>query len=231
MDDVVTIARAESSRGEIALRRRGDGIAAVDELIVNGAFAMDSADSRTERALARIGLERAHHSRRVLIGGLGLGFTASEVLNHPVDEVDVVEIEDALVGWAKDGLTSTLATAVSDPRLRLHVADLHDVITGVSSAPSGPWDVILLDIDNGPDFLIHATNDRLYGPTLLSRAYEQLTPGGVLAIWCQGPVPALWTTLREVVAEHGDVAEERFEVRREGRDLTYAIYLVRREGQ
>lgn len=231
MDDTVTIARAESSRGEIALRRRGDGVDAVDELIVNGAFAMDSADSRTERALARIGLERASRSQRVLIGGLGLGFTATEVLDHPVDEVDVVEIEDALVDWAQDGLTSTLATAVSDPRLRLHTTDLHDVITGTSSTPSGPWDVILLDVDNGPDFLIHPANDRLYEASVLSLAYDRLTPGGMLAIWCQGPVPELLTTLRHVVAEHGDVGEERFEVRREGRDLTYAIYLVRREGQ
>lgn len=227
----MTIARSESSRGEIALRRREVGAASVHELIVNGAFAMDSLDTATERALARIALEETDRSERVLVGGLGLGFTAAEALSHPVDRVDVVEIEAALVAWARAGVTATLADVAEDPRVRLHRADLHDVITGSQRPPTGPWDVILLDVDNGPDFLIHPPNDRLYEPDVLSDAYERLRPGGLLAIWCQGPVPSLLTSLRGLVATRGQVVEELFTVQREGRNLTYAIYLVRRERQ
>ena len=103
-DEPVTLGRAETPRGEVVLRRRGD----VDELVVNGAFAMDSTETHSERELGRI----AGGAPRVLVGGLGLGHTVVAVLDEadrlqlPV-RVDVVELEGDLVGWAREGRTAT----------------------------------------------------------------------------------------------------------------------------
>ena len=183
MDDLVTtlttLARASSPRGEVVLRRRGEGVDAVEELIVNGAFAMDSAETGSERALAA----HAPPGSRVLVGGLGLGFTVAELLDRDVRSIDVVELEGALVGWAQDGVTAGLGRIAADPRVHLRVGDIGTVLAEPATDPQPPWDTILLDVDNGPDFLIHAGNAVLYRPAALSQAYQQLSPGGLLAIW------------------------------------------------
>ena len=113
-----TIARHTGPRGEVVLRRRGSGDDAVDELIVNGAFAMDSAETGSEQALAAL----AWPGATVLVGGLGLGFTVTALLDGRVGSVDVVEIEDALVEWAYEGATPRLGQVAGDPRVRLWVA-------------------------------------------------------------------------------------------------------------
>jgi len=215
-----TIARRVGARGEVVLRRRGTGDATVDELIVNGAFAMDSIETGSERALA--GLAPAGAS--VLVGGLGLGFTAEALLDRGVAAVDVVEIEEALVTWARGGVTTRLGRVADDRRVRLWVDDVRSVLTGTSSRPSGPWDAILLDVDNGPDFLIHADNAALYGADALAAAYGRLTSGGVLAIWCQGPN----ATLRAELTGISPHAEERRHPVQRGRHLIdYVIYTLR----
>ena len=131
-----TIARHTGPRGEVVLRRRGTGDDAVDELIVNGAFAMDSAETGSEQALADL----AWPGATVLVGGLGLGFTVTALLDGRVGSVDVVEIEDALVEWAYEGATPRLGRIARDPRVRLWVADVRAVLTEPSpgSSPPGP---------------------------------------------------------------------------------------------
>ncbi|GAA2110894.1 spermidine synthase [Microlunatus panaciterrae] len=227
MDEPVTLARADGPRGDIVLRRRGRADAPVYELIVNGAFAMDSTETETERELARIIFEQPTSGGRVLIGGLGLGFTAAEVLQQQVTVVDVVEIEAALVDWARRGLTPELALVAADPRVRIDTADIHSVLTNAGQADHGPWDAILLDVDNGPDFLIHADNARLYTAEMLACAYARLAPSGLLAIWCQGSAPALLDLLKEISPT---AAERLMEVRRGDRRFSYAIYTIRRPG-
>jgi spermidine synthase len=224
--ELVTLGRAITPRGEVVLRRRDPELDGVEELIVNGAFAMDSTETHSERELGRI----AAGAARVLVGGLGLGYTVAAVL-HEADrlgldvDVDVVELEGALVTWAREGRTATLARVAADQRVRLHVGDVATVLAGLADGPTGPWDAILLDVDNGPDFLIHAANDALYAEPALRAAYDRLAPGGVLAIWCQAPSPSLLATLRGV---DPSAAEARHTVQREGRTFTYAIDTVRR---
>ena len=127
----------------------------------------------------------------MLVGGLGLGYTAAELLAADVEHLDVVEIEDCLVEWAYAGLTPTLAAVAADARVALHTGDVAAVLTGRQPDLAGPWDAILLDVDNGPDFLIHGTNAGLYTRPTLAAAYARLADGGTLAIWCQGPAPDL----------------------------------------
>ena len=238
VEPVMIIARAESVRGEVVLRRRQTAAGPVDELIVNGAFAMDSAETASERELGRT----AKDARRVLLGGLGLGYTAHEVLTSSVRRLDIVELEDTLIEWAKLGVTGVLQRVASDPRVRFHAGDIADVLDDRPPAepseaahrrsprtrpasPAGPWDAILLDVDNGPDFLIQPQNAGLYSGRLLAAAYRQLAPGGVLAIWCQGIAPSLDFALRQLGAA---VGVRRLHAIRGTRHLEYVIYTLRR---
>ncbi len=232
-----TVARADTPRGEIALRERGEEPYVVHELVVAGVFAMDSLDTSTETLLAERALAGHADPARVLVGGLGLGFTAWTVLkDHRVHRVDVVELEPDLLDWARLGLTPTLAMVARHPRVALHEGDVADVLAdalagGPAAAPggpavaglTGPWDLVLLDVDNGPSFLVHEDNRRLYSTDALAAALAHLAPGGVLALWSAQPEPDLLARLREL-APTEEVLDE---VTRAGRVLTYATYLVR----
>jgi hypothetical protein len=224
METIQTIARHIGSRGEVVLRRRLAAGRCVDELIINGAFAMDSNESSTERMLGELALPSGR-ARRVLVGGLGLGYTVAAICAKDVDVIDVVEIEQCLIDWAYRGVTATLTAVASDPRVRLHTTDVRLVIEGYSDWPIGPWDAIVLDIDNGPDFLIHAENQALYTEAGLRAAYAQLAVEGTLAIWCQGPAAALRAALQRISP---CTYEHLSEVSRGERSFEYAIYTVSR---
>lgn len=217
-----TVARHDGPRGEVVLRHRSGAGPDVDELIVNGIFAMDSSETSTERALADVALNGDVRSR-VLLGGLGLGYTATQLLAANVDHLDVVEIEECLVEWAYAGLTATLAAVANDPRAALHTADVTAVLAGRRQGPHGPWNAIVLDVDNGPDFLIHRANSVLYSQPSLAAAYAQLTGGGTLAIWCQGPSAELLASLRQISATARPHVFQRV---RQGRQLSSVIYTV-----
>jgi spermidine synthase len=217
------LASATSPRGEILLRARSGEAGEVVELVVNGVFAMDSAETSSEEALAALVPAWAS---RVLVGGLGLGYTAGAVLDRtelPLERLDVVELESCLVQWAQERLTPPLTRLATDPRVALHVGDVAAVLTG-AIAPPGPWDAILLDVDNGPDFLIHDANAALYGKSVLGEARARLAPEGRLAVWCQGPAPDLLATLSTL----GPAREHRYRVDRGRRTFSYVVYTVER---
>ena len=219
-ESAVTIARDGSAVGEVALSRRGSVI----ELIVGGAFVMDTVDVSTEVELASGALARHLAPRRVLVGGLGLGFTAQAVLgDRRVEEVVVVEAAGPLVEWAGADL---LPTDLRDPRLRFEVAD----VAGTLARSRREWDVILLDVDNGPGFLVHPSNAELYSVSGVRAAYQALAPGGVLAIWSSHRAPELAALLREVsrCEGGGEVEESVRMIERQERELEYAIYLLTR---
>jgi len=218
-----TLGRFAGARGEVVLRRRGHGDDAVDELIVNGTFAMDSTETSSERRLARLAYELGPKGGRMLVGGLGLGYTAHEALTLPVGEVEVVELESGLIGWAAEEVTPILAGLASDPRVRLVAGDVARELRG---SPPEHWDAIALDIDNGPDFLIHPDNASVYTAEFLRLAHTRLAPGGRLAIWCQGPSPELLATLRAI--DQG-AREHLFTVQRGERRFAYAIYTLDHE--
>jgi spermidine synthase len=224
METIQTIARYIGSRGEVVIRRRLGAGRSVDELIINGAFAMDSSESSTECMLGELALPSGH-AQRILIGGLGLGYTVAAVCAKDVEVIDVVEIEECLVEWAYQGVTAALAAVASDPRVHIHSTDVRLVLESLVDEPIGPWDAIVLDIDNGPDFLIHAENQALYTARGLRAAYAQLAAGGTLAIWCQGPAPELRASLKAIAP---CMHEHLSEVSRGERSFEYAIYTVSR---
>ena len=221
-DELRELGRATGAHGEVLLRRRG----AVTELIVDGVFAMDDVDTSTERALATETLRRCPgEDLRVLVGGLGLGWTAATVLAEPrVAEVTVAELQPALVRWAGAGLLPGLPRATGQ-RLTLSVTDVADALTGSPAR----WDAVLLDVDNGPGFLVHQANAGLYSAAGLGTALAALRPGGVLAIWSSDPAPEVTDRLRSL-SDCDEVEHLLFPVERDGRRFDYAIVVARRAG-
>lgn len=207
----IEIARATTPQGEIALRRRGEVI----ELIVNGVFAMDSAEVTSEIALADAAGSSAG---RVLVGGLGLGYTAARLLDNGAGQIDVVELARPLIDWAVQGVTGQLGRLAHHPRVQLHHGDVAEWLPRRTDF----FDAILLDVDNGPGFLIHDHNARVYAADWLRTAVQRLSPDGVLVIWCEDAAPLLARTL----AELGQVDESVVTVRREGREFGYRLYRV-----
>jgi len=223
--EYVELARSESERGELVLReRRAERSGpAVLELRANGVFVMDSAEHATETALADAALDAVAEPRRVLIGGLGLGFTLDRVLgDRRVEHVDVVEIEPALVEWMRDGTIPHGRQLLADRRVRVVVADIG---AAVSEAGDTSYDVVLLDVDNGPGYLVHATNAGLYDVPFLTAVRDRLADGGALVVWSADRAPALLDALRDVFEE---ASEHRHEVLLQDRDEHYWLYAAHR---
>jgi spermidine synthase len=147
---------------------------------------MNSRLSGSEEALARLTIERiAAPAPRILIGGLGLGFTlrACLPLLPPQARVTVVELVPAVVTWARGPLAALHGDSLHDPRVTI----LEEDVGAVIRAAKADWDAILLDVDNGPEGLSRAGNDALYSASGLAAARAALAPGGVLSVWSAGP--------------------------------------------
>jgi spermidine synthase len=223
-EETVTLAHSDADGYEIALRRRFHGESEIDELIINGAFAMDSARTASEIALAEALGPRPGH---VLVGGLGLGFTADHLLTMGADSIDVVELSSPLIEWAHKGLTPTLARVANDPRVTIRHGDVAAFLCEQPAIPGlfGPWDGICIDVDNGPEFLIHEDNARLYTTNGIRQVLDHLRPGGALAVWSQAPSKEFWFDLTSI--DH-NATEHLVPVDRANRRMDYAVYTIRR---
>ncbi|WP_043643425.1 hypothetical protein [Nocardioides alkalitolerans] len=226
MDIPVEVARAVSPRGEVVLQSRpaADPTRAPSlELRVNGVFVMDTVETTSERLLAQAALEVVDTPGRVLVGGLGLGFTAREVLADPrVERLDVVEIEPALVAWMGDGTVPHGPALLADPRLAVVEAD---VAVALAEAPDASYDLVLLDVDNGPDNLVLDINAPLYAAPALSDVRRTLAPGGVVVVWSATRSPALEDALRSVF---GDAEARAVAAPGHGRVGDYWLHLAHR---
>lgn len=209
------VAYDESPRGQVVLRRRGE----VTELIVNGAFVMDTVDSSTERLLAEAALERAGEPHTVVVGGLGLGFTVQALLtDRRVRHIDVVELEPAVIEWVRAGRVPETASVLDDPRVRTHENDVRRWLPG---RPGASADVILLDVDNGPGFLVHLANAEIYERPFLAELERVLRPEGVVVFWSAARARRLHKLLEQ---RFGACEELHRVVHRDGRELDYYLY-------
>ncbi|MBB6626983.1 hypothetical protein H5V45_06575 [Nocardioides sp. KIGAM211] len=224
--EYVEIARAESERGELVLReRRPEGAPTSLELRANGVFVMDTVEVSTERALASAALELVEDPRAVVVGGLGLGYTMHEVLaDQRVEKCAVVEIEEALVGWMRDGTIPHGPALLADQRVVVVVADIAHAL---AEARPATYDLVLLDVDNGPGYLVHEANAALYAPPFLTAARAALRPGGALVIWSADEAPELAAALTETF---GDAEARPLEVLLQEREEHYWLYVARVRG-
>ncbi|MEY9214146.1 spermidine synthase [Thermobifida halotolerans] len=219
----VVVDRARGvSGGELVLRRVG----ADYEIISNGVFLMDTRDGRSEREMVRACLRALPGGRtdlRVLVGGLGVGFSAAEALaRSEVALVRVVEVEPRVIAWHSGPLGEVAGRPTDDPRCRITCADLVEWLDTAEEV----FDAVCLDIDNGPDWTVVEGNERLYGPPGLDRLARITAPRGVVAFWSAMPAPDFAALLER---RFGAVEEVRVPVRRGDPDV---VYLVRpdREG-
>lgn len=143
---------------------------------------MSNDDTGSERALGRVtaALVRGAHRPRVLVGGLGMGFTLRALLDRlPRDaRVMVIELLPAVARWNEERLGHLSRHPTHDRRVTLRIGDVAQMVRGRPM-----WNAIVLDVDNGPEWLVQKRNGALYGSTGLSRLMRSLRPGGVLVLW------------------------------------------------
>ena len=179
----------ETEAGRLELRRRGER----DFLMtIDGRVLMNSAARRSEETLGQLACARLARRRRarVLIGGLGMGFTLRAALDSLPRgaRVVVAEIEPAIVAWCRGPLAPLTGDALSDPRVRVECTDVAPLIARTAAGPvSDRFDAIALDLYEGPRAADRARGDSFYGAAALARTCGAVSAGGVLAVWSEDP--------------------------------------------
>ncbi|MBA4089204.1 MAG: spermidine synthase [Sphingobium sp.] len=206
--------------GTLRLLRRGDDYS----IRFRDTELMGNQVRQSEEALAILTCQRlAHSDSRILIGGLGMGFTLGAALKAlpATAAITVSELLPAIVEWAKGPLAHLFHDYLTDDRVSLKMGDVHDAIVQETVG----YDAILLDVDNGPDGLIHIANERLYCNWGLRAAYAALRPRGILAIWSAYPDDDFVIRLEQA---RFDVEEVDVAVVIDGEPATHTIWFATR---
>jgi len=179
--------------GELRLMQRG----AEFSIKLGTSELMNSRMSATEQALATMACDkiRTLAQPKLLIGGLGLGFTlrAALIVLGPQAKITVAELVPEVVAWARGPLAKLFGDSLTDPRVRVRETDVGELIRAARSE----YDAILLDVDNGPEGMTRDANDSLYDLKGLAAAYKALRLGGVLAVWSSTPNAKFTARLRK----------------------------------
>lgn len=212
-----TLATASTPEGPLELRRRGD-----DWLMtIAGRVLMNSFSRSSEEQLARLALdELGKHPERVLVSGLGMGFTLRALLDGapPTTRVVVAELNPIVVEWCRGPLGPATDDALADPRVEVEITDVAGLIAG---SPAGAFDLILLDLYEGPNSASQSDRDPFYGAAALARLHRALAPRGVAGIWAEDADAPF---ARRFAAGHFTVAKHS--IGRGGR--RHVVYLGRR---
>lgn len=195
--------------GEISLRRRripAIGERDIYEVKLGEEFLMSSLFVAAEEALADLALARLEREPlNVVVGGLGLGYTAAAALRDPrIERLTIVEYLEPVIRWHREEKIPLGATLNADPRSQF----LHGNFFELAADPSGfdpergPVDAVLLDIDHSPEAFLHGDNASFYTQGGLSALAQQLTAGGVFALWStEAPDPAFSALLAQVFTD------------------------------
>ena len=184
---------------------------------------MNTRMSGSEEALATMTIERlgAVKSPHLLIGGYGMGFTLRAALSRLGKDArfTVAELVPEIIEWARGPMADLTAGGLDDPRVTVRMGDVADAIGAAT------YDAILLDVDNGPDGLVRAENNRLYSNRGLAAARVALAPGGILAVWSAGKDAAFTKRLRDAGFE---VDEGSVRARSNGKGAMHTIWFARK---
>lgn len=184
-------------------------------MISNGVFLMDTRSGASERLLAEAALAGRTRPCRVLVGGLGVGFTLAAALAHPAcTAVTVVEVEAAVIRWQRRHLGRLVGDPLEDPRSRTVCADL----VGWLATDHSTYDVLCLDIDNGPGWTVTEANAGLYTEAGLDLLAGRLAPRGTVAVWSAAADPPFAARLAR---RFGRLREHHVPVPRGEPDVVY----------
>ena len=176
----------------IKLTRRGDEYF----ILADGLTLMSNRAHNSEDALARLSCQRARalNNPGVLIGGLGMGFTLRATLDllSPAANVVVAELVPEVVEWNRGPLGPLAGNPLNDQRVRVDVANVADIL----NSSSAQFDVVILDVDNGPAAFTAEKNSALYTHDGITGIHRALNPGGVLAVWAARQDPTFVQRLR-----------------------------------
>jgi len=218
---LVDSAPIPNDRGELRLYRRGEEFS----IRVGRYELMNSRVHASEDALAELTCDRLANNahRRLLIGGLGMGFTTAAALQRlgPDDSIVVAELVPTVVTWNRGPLADLAGRPLDDARVTVQEIDVAEILMNGNQN----YDAILLDVDNGPDGITQGENDWLYSQAGLSTAYQTLRPAGMLAVWSSRKNPAFTERLRRT----GFTAEEvRTHARASRKGTQHTIWLAKR---
>jgi spermidine synthase len=228
--------RQTTPMGEISVRRRLDPVLGVDvyEVKLDDEHLMSNVFTAAEIALADLALaELDGDGLDVVVGGLGLGFTARAALADPrVRSVEVVEALPAVIDWQRRRILPGAGELVDDERCELVEGDFFSIVAG--GARFGPsqlerYDAILLDIDHTPTHVLHPSHAAFYAADGLRRLAERLHPGGVFGLWSDRPDDDFLATARSVFASC-DEHEVRFPNHHTGGEGANTVYVARAAG-
>lgn len=229
------LAYRDTPIGELSLRRRRELKLDVDvyEIKLGEEYLMTSLFTASEIALSRLGIaDLAGNELDVVVGGLGLGYTAQAVLEHDnVKSLVVVDALEAVIDWHQTGLLPLGEELTNDPRCRFVHGDFFALATSKDGldplAPARQFDAILVDIDHSPDFLLDPQNAAFYEPAGLKKLTAHLRPGGVFGLWSnelpddaftQRLAEVFDTARAELVTFHNPLQDNEF---------TQTVYLAR----
>jgi spermidine synthase len=227
------LGREPTSMGDISLRRRWEPELRLDvwEVILGDEFLMSSLFTTGERALASLGLaDTVGNDLDIVIGGLGLGYTAVEALaDDRVASMYVVDTLDSVIGWHNAHLTPLGAELTTDDRTTLVHGNFFELVrTRQPLAPGGPaqLDAILVDIDHSPRHLLDPSHAGFYRPGGLARLQEQLVSGGVFGLWSDAGVDDEFVAVLRDSFASAEAHTVTFENVYTGRETASTIYVA-----
>ena len=224
MQPFLTIAEVETAEGaKLTLHRRGHEFF----LRVNGQALMGTNAPESERMLAELGCEglRGKRGVRVLIGGLGFGFTLRAVLELLGEDglVEVAELLPEVVAWNREHLAEVNGLLVDEPRVRMVLGDVYELML---KGEAERYDAILLDVDNGPVAMVQEGNGRMYQADGLAMIGRVLKPGGCVAFWSASGDPAF---VRRLAKAGFAVQVEAVKAYAQAKRKVHTIFLGRRK--
>ncbi len=194
------LAYEQTPLGLLFLRRRellSQPGTIVTEVTLNNEFLMSSLYTDSERVLAEHGLElHGSDQLKVLVGGLGLGYTAQAALkSNRVAQLEVVELLPQVIRWTRDGLVPLSSELNNEPRLKISQGDVY---RRLQEPPAEQFDLILIDVDHSPDERLAEENVSFYTDAGLQAARQHLNQNGVLAVWSYAESSPFADAMRQV---------------------------------
>jgi spermidine synthase len=222
MKPTTTLASCKTPEGDQMLLQEHDG---QYFLKIGGVQLMSTTASSSEQQMAEIACSHLTPRPRILIGGLGFGFTLRRVLElSPSDAVvDVAELLQEIIDWNRQHLQSVNGLLLDDPRVRIHTRDVFEII---ARATAKPYHAILLDVDNSPDPLVQKGNARLYDTNGIQLIKSALQPGGRAVFWSANPDKHFAKSLEKIFKRVEAVSAKAYP---KARRFTHTLFVADRD--